>query len=222
MDDLDLTTLDPGIRRTVAWLRERGFNTTDSGDGVTKLTYKPDSFYSPEGLDAMPFPNVAMTADALTLITDTDRLYRSLVAWGAKMEPAGNLMDDPSLQATYDRVSGVHTIMLLNVDDARLFGQVTVPIPELPAGRYRKDCTSGSAEEFRDDVLIPTIESFGTDGEVVVDLNKCEGMPPSFTEEVFGGLVRKLGPGIEIGLIGPSRRVNEAREFMDDVRKDTP
>lgn len=33
----DGARLDPGIRRLVTLLRERGFNTTDSGDGVTKL-----------------------------------------------------------------------------------------------------------------------------------------------------------------------------------------
>lgn len=35
-DDLDPSALDPGIRRTILWLRARGFNTTDSGDGVSK------------------------------------------------------------------------------------------------------------------------------------------------------------------------------------------
>lgn len=34
-DDI-IAACDPGIRRVVAWLRERGFKTTDSGDGVTK------------------------------------------------------------------------------------------------------------------------------------------------------------------------------------------
>lgn len=31
-----IESLDPGVRRLVTLLRERGFNTTDSGDGVSK------------------------------------------------------------------------------------------------------------------------------------------------------------------------------------------
>ena len=36
-DSLDLDTLNPGIWRTVLWLRGHGFNTCDSGDGVTNV-----------------------------------------------------------------------------------------------------------------------------------------------------------------------------------------
>lgn len=39
--DFDYADLDPGIRDTVRLLRSHGFETTDSGDGVSKLS--PDS-----------------------------------------------------------------------------------------------------------------------------------------------------------------------------------
>lgn len=39
MTDLDYAILDPGIRGAVQYLRERGFDTTDSGDGVSKPPY---------------------------------------------------------------------------------------------------------------------------------------------------------------------------------------
>lgn len=35
--EIDYSELDPGICYVVQWLREAGFNTSDSGDGVSKL-----------------------------------------------------------------------------------------------------------------------------------------------------------------------------------------
>lgn len=37
LDDLDPSILTPGIRRTVIWFRAHGFDTVDSGDGVTNV-----------------------------------------------------------------------------------------------------------------------------------------------------------------------------------------
>ncbi|WP_457980895.1 STAS-like domain-containing protein [Ectopseudomonas composti] len=55
-----------------------------------------------------------------------------------------------------------------------------------PFGRYREH-GQGSGEEFRDDVLIPALET-----EQVVTLDFTGGMtyPMSWAEEVFGGLIR--------------------------------
>lgn len=43
---------DPGIRLVLSWLWSRGFETSDSGDGVTK--FAPDSEYDPHDLIAIP------------------------------------------------------------------------------------------------------------------------------------------------------------------------
>jgi len=50
---MNYAELDPGIRDVVSLLREHGFETTDSGDGVSK----PAEWYASG--EAMPFPNVA-------------------------------------------------------------------------------------------------------------------------------------------------------------------
>lgn len=55
---LDLSTLDPGIRDTVAWLRERGYQTTDSGDGVSKA----------DDPDALPYPHVVIRVELAEMI----------------------------------------------------------------------------------------------------------------------------------------------------------
>jgi len=62
----------------------------------------------------------------------------------------------------------------------------------LPAGRYRRDGPY-SGEAFRDDVLAPALR--GCDN-VTLDLSGVYGLASSWTEEVFGGLVRvsKLTP----------------------------
>ena len=56
-----------------------------------------------------------------------------------------------------------------------------------PSGRYKADGPA-SGEQFRDELLIPALES---GSQVVVDLNGVMGYGSSFLEEAFGGLVRK-------------------------------
>lgn len=56
-----------------------------------------------------------------------------------------------------------------------------------PAGRYRKDGPY-SGEAFRDDLLWPRL----ADGHrVLLNIDGVAGLPSSFWEEVFGGLVRR-------------------------------
>lgn len=57
---------------------------------------------------------------------------------------------------------------------------------KLPNGRFRNDGPH-SAEVFRDDVLAPALR---THDSVTLDLNGVYGLASSWTEEVFGGLVR--------------------------------
>jgi len=58
----------------------------------------------------------------------------------------------------------------------------------VPGGRYRSD-GKHSAEEFRDEILIPALTK-SKDSVVLVDLDGIAGMASSFAEEAFGGLVR--------------------------------
>lgn len=57
---------------------------------------------------------------------------------------------------------------------------------DTPGGRYRTD-GKFSGQEFREDLLLP---AFGSGASVTVNLEGVMGLPPSFLEEAFGGLVR--------------------------------
>ena len=61
-----------------------------------------------------------------------------------------------------------------------------------PAGRKRTDGPF-TGERFRDDKLRPLILA---GKHVTLDIDGVEGLPSSFLEEVFGGLVR-LGFGVD-------------------------
>ena len=55
-----------------------------------------------------------------------------------------------------------------------------------PGGRYRTDGPF-SGQEFRDDILVPAL---ATNEHVAVEIDGVAGLPVSFLEEAFGGLVR--------------------------------
>jgi hypothetical protein len=77
-DDLNYSNLDPGIRDVVRLLRERGFNTTDSGDGVSKVAKHGPM----DGV--LPFPHVVALLDEETMISETKRLGRLALEIGSE------------------------------------------------------------------------------------------------------------------------------------------
>lgn len=61
----------------------------------------------------------------------------------------------------------------------------------LPGARFRKE-GPGSAEEFRDEHLLPLLEyCVNRDELLYVHLDGCAGFATSFLEEVFGGTRRR-------------------------------
>lgn len=67
--------LDPGVRETVRWLFEQGFDPTDSGDGVSK-----------GGGCSRPVPHVFMVVRQPGMLEqEVERLHRLLVAQGVQL-----------------------------------------------------------------------------------------------------------------------------------------
>jgi hypothetical protein len=75
--DHEVASLDPGIKAMVLYLRERGFVTTDSGDGVSK----------PDGL---PFRHIACVTTKASFFRESERLASTLPGWtiNASYNPA--------------------------------------------------------------------------------------------------------------------------------------
>jgi len=101
--------LNPGIRETVAFLRSKGFHTTDSGDGVTH-DFECDQAY----------PYVYMRSLPDLLRADAEELLGVLRGEGVEV---GQITDDSlgvSIQATYDPVDQTAVLMLTGLDDMKL------------------------------------------------------------------------------------------------------
>lgn len=112
-EPIDYEALDPGIRKTVKWLRERGFETADSGDGVTKAGAIADG-------DALDYPHVFISCFNEDIVSESCRLMRKLSELGCLCESIGP-DNKPCIQATFDPADDSACIELRHVNDARLF-----------------------------------------------------------------------------------------------------
>jgi hypothetical protein len=88
---IDLSALDPGIRDVVRRIREAGFETTDSGDGVSKSA---DWYASGE---AIPFPHVAVETTPGWMVSDAHQLAELL----------GDGWNVEATYATHDQVASL-------------------------------------------------------------------------------------------------------------------
>lgn len=105
-DDLP-DDINPGIRKTVEWLREQGFDTCDSGDGATHMA-ECDRDH----------PYVVMTVEPSRLIEETHRLRAALETLGLEVVNMGpDPNDGVSIQASYDPVTAIGCIDLMGLRD---------------------------------------------------------------------------------------------------------
>ncbi|XXX79134.1 hypothetical protein WMF30_10210 [Sorangium sp. So ce134] len=111
-----IDNLDPGIRRTVHWLRENGFETTDSGDGVSK-------FQDDEPMEgALEYPHVVCIVDGERLTSEADRLADLVAERGVEVVPNGRREPGQAeVQASYDPADEGGILVLAGVGDAELF-----------------------------------------------------------------------------------------------------
>lgn len=113
--------LDPGIRETVRWLFEQGFEPCDSGDGRSKFDGTVEDAHDPNMF--LRFPNIAMLCDPDRLVQEADRLMCILAARGIDVPAQGPDPDGISIQASYDPADPRHAVIILcGVDDALLRG----------------------------------------------------------------------------------------------------
>lgn len=119
-DDINYDELDPNIRNTVRWLRSHGFNTTDSGDGKSKL--KTGEF---DDNDLINIPHVAMTADPAVLIMEANRLSDIVEDLNIATTEVGSEDDNlVQIQASYDPLNEVGLIVIFNIHDELLASKI--------------------------------------------------------------------------------------------------
>ena len=115
MQPIDLSALNPGIRRTVQGLRHHGFKTVDSGDGVTH-EHACDRAYA----------YVSIRCEPEELVDEAHRLCGMLrlagvdVATVGKAFAEGELPTGVCIQASYDPSDGFALIDLAGLSDATL------------------------------------------------------------------------------------------------------
>lgn len=113
-DELNYDELDPGIRRTVRWLRSLGYDACDSGDGKTKL----EAGWSPN--DARNHPHVVMRVHPDLLAEAADALRADVHAIGATVLSIGQGMG-VWIQASYDPAGGAVAVLdIMGLDDSML------------------------------------------------------------------------------------------------------
>jgi hypothetical protein len=109
-DQFPYEELAPGIRNTVRWVHELGYETSDSGDGVANQHAGMECSNAWLGV-----PMVAITVDPYRLRVEADRL------WITVLDMAGGKSVDPvRIEASYDPHSQVGIILLTGLDDKLL------------------------------------------------------------------------------------------------------
>ncbi len=119
MEDLDgqgttFADLDPGIRKTVEWLLDRGYATCDSGDGVTKF----NNGIEYDEHELLPVPHVFMMTSMDRIVEIANRLKEDLEALGVEVSPVGQ--GEVYIDATFDPVDESAIIGLYGLNDAML------------------------------------------------------------------------------------------------------
>lgn len=107
LPDEEVAKLDPGIRKVVMWMRGHGFETTDSGDGITKL--------DAGDFEALDEPHVFVKVEFDEMVAESKRLLGLLRELGLEVGPG-------DVQASYDPVDESSVLMLVGIDDEEMFG----------------------------------------------------------------------------------------------------
>lgn len=100
MSPTETAQLDPGIRDLVVWLRSKGFDTCDSGDGVTKVER------GNEGV--IDVPHVIIRVGPEECISEAHRLQDCLAV-------AGVTPEEGRIEVSYDPANGVAVMALLGL-----------------------------------------------------------------------------------------------------------
>jgi hypothetical protein len=121
---MNFNEINPGIVKLVAMLQAHGFNTTDSGDGVTNV---------PLMECVLETPHVFMKVDPDKMIAESNRLYELMRDKANFDQDIEMIPPQPTgaIEVSYSPIDKTAVIALLNLDDDFVFG----PNPNLARDR---------------------------------------------------------------------------------------
>lgn len=106
LEPIDYAQLNPGIRRVVAFLRDHGFDTRDSGDGETH-----------EHACDQDVPYVFIAVEPDDLVAEARRLRKLLLKAGVVTHPLDEDGTLACIEATYNPAHPLAVLTLWNVSD---------------------------------------------------------------------------------------------------------
>lgn len=107
---MNFREINPGVCKLVAMLQDHGFDTCDSGDGITNPQLGIDG--------AMEVPNVFMTVPPAAIVSESKRLL-DLLCSRIDFESESSVA---SIEASYSPLDDTAVIALTGVDDGYAFG----------------------------------------------------------------------------------------------------
>lgn len=128
-DSLDYEALDPGIREVVRLIRDAGYETTDSGDGISKRATNPD---------ALPFPHVVVvllnTVDANAWADETCRIHEMVRSrFGTRWK--AELSWEPDC---------LPIVMVMGPEGASMTRHIRLPLGSTTTETHCGDCTTNA------------------------------------------------------------------------------
>lgn len=108
--------ITPGITKTVEWLNNNGFDTSDSGDGVVNIAAMMEG--------ALEYPNVTIPVRPAEMVYMASALLILLKKVGVDVLPASEDTSIPCISASYDPADNSAIVMLYGVDDKMLEGKI--------------------------------------------------------------------------------------------------
>ena len=103
--EINFADVQPAMRGVVAWLRQLGFDTTDSGDGVTNVAMGMEG--------ALDIPHVFMLCASEVAFAEADRLWAEVNRKG---------LTGATVQMSYSPEDRECVLSLFGIDDSQFSG----------------------------------------------------------------------------------------------------
>ncbi len=209
--EFDYDQLDPGIRQTVRLIHEFGFETTDSGDGITKIGVMEC---------ALPFAHVVIKVpDGENPVDATDRLEEMLACLRLRAESLGpdgeEYPEDACFLELRYEPGGSSQILLMHLNDEKLSYMGIRPETDRvafdPHNLQQMVCDEHGVIRFRQNKIVDFLLEAGP-----FDLNQICRM--NYSREDYAQLMQLIGYSVSgYGGLSTALQVREADRLAEEL-----